>query len=400
MSARQPREGLILLCLWLLLFVTASQFLVMVPILSDIGRALDIPEHLQGTLVSVYGVVSACFSLIAGPISDQVGRRRILLIGSSIMAGALLLHPLAHSFGSLLFMRALAGVASGFLSGASVAYVGDYFPYERRGYANGIIMSGFAAGQILGIPGGTVIAEQYGFAAPFAAFGAILVGVAAMIWAFVPQPDVKLESHVTVGGALRKFAGLLRHSDSLAATITFALMFFSVSSYVTFLPTWLEATYGLNKHQIASMYLVGGVAAVIGNPLSGRASDRFGRRGIVLVACVGLGLLQLFTFEILADPVYAWPLFFAVMTFASMRGSPLQSLVSQLVGPDKRGSLFGLTNATGSLGFASGSALSGLIYTQYGFHACAQLAAASCGLTALVIWRYLVEPKPGVVEQA
>ena len=48
MPARQPREGLILFCLWLLLFVTASQFLVMVPILSDIGRALDIPENLQG----------------------------------------------------------------------------------------------------------------------------------------------------------------------------------------------------------------------------------------------------------------------------------------------------------------------------------------------------------------
>lgn len=396
MTARQPREGLILLCLWLLLFVTASQFLVMVPILSDIGKALNIEESLQGTLVSVYGVVSACFSLIAGPISDQVGRRRILLFGSAIMAVALLLHPLAHSFASLLFMRALAGVASGFLSGASVAYIGDYFPYERRGYANGIIMSGFAAGQILGIPGGTLLAEHYGFAAPFAFFGAILVGVAALIWLFVPQPNVALEAHVTVRGALKKFGGLLGHADSLAATITFALMFFSVSTYVTFLPTWLEETFHVGKHQIASMYLVGGIAAVIGNPLAGRASDSFGRRGIVIVACIGLGLLQLFTTDIMTDPIYAWPLFFAVMTCASMRASPLQSLVSQLVGPDKRGSLFGLTNATGSLGFASGSALSGFVYTRYGFHACSLIAAASAGLTALVIWRFLYEPKVSV----
>lgn len=394
MTARPPREGLILLSLWLLLFVSASQFLVMVPILSDIGRALDIEESLQGTLVSVYGVVSALFSLVAGPISDQIGRRRVLLIGSTIMAGALLLHPLADSFGSLLFMRALTGVASGFLSGASVAYVGDYFPYERRGYANGIIMSGFAAGQILGIPGGTLLAEHMGFAAPFAAFGVLLVCVVGLVWAFVPQPDVALEAHVTVGSALRKFASLLRPGESLAATVTFALMFFSVSTYVTFLPTWLEETYHMNKHQIASMYLVGGIAAVIGNPLSGRASDSLGRRGIVITACIGLGLLQLFTTEILSDPSHAWPLFFAVMTAASMRASPLQSLVSQLVGPDRRGSLFGLTNATGSLGFATGSAMSGFVYTRYGFHACSVIAAGSAGLTALVIWRFLQEPGP------
>ena len=393
MSARTPREALILLSLWLLLFVSASQFLVMVPILSDIGRELDIPESLQGTLVSVYGVVSAMFSLVAGPISDQVGRRRILLYGSAMMAVALLLHPLAHSFQSLLFMRALAGVASGFLSGASVAYIGDYFPYERRGTANGIIMSGFAAGQILGIPGGTLLAEHFGFAAPFATFGLVLLGVVALIWAFVPQPNVALEAHVTVSSALRKFASLLRPGESLAATITFALMFFSVSTYVTFLPTWLEETFHMSKHQIASMYLVGGVAAVIGNPLSGRASDQVGRRGIVITACLGLGLLQLFTPMILSEPSHAWPLFFAVMTCASMRASPLQSLVSQLVGPDRRGSLFGLTNATGSLGFATGSALSGFVYTHFGFSACSSIAAASAAVTALVIWRFLQEPK-------
>ena len=52
------------------------------------------------------------------------------------MAIALSLHGLAQTWQQLLFMRALAGVAGGLLSGSAVSYVGDYFPVERRGWGN------------------------------------------------------------------------------------------------------------------------------------------------------------------------------------------------------------------------------------------------------------------------
>lgn len=397
MSESTRRERLVLLALWLLSFALASQFLVVVPILSDIGRALDIEESLQGTLVSAYGVMAALFSLVAGPVSDRIGRRQVLLLGTGIMAGALLLHPLAHSFHALLAMRALTGVASGFLSGASVAYVGDAFPYERRGWANGVIMSGFAVGQIVGIPGGTLLAEHFGFAAPFTAFGVVLLVNLILLWRFVPQPPVRLEGQLTVGLALGKFGTLFRRSDTLAATLAFALMFFGVSSFITFMPAWLEHDFGADKHQIASLYLAGGVAAVIGNPSSGWLSDRHGRRGIILLSCLGLGVLQVLTTLVMVRFEIAYLLFFLTMIAASMRASPLQSLVSQIVEPERRGTLLGLTNAAGSLGFAAGSALAGLIYTHYGFLHCTLLAAASVFATAALIWRWLPEPRGEVV---
>ncbi len=392
MQRPDRREWLILLSLWLLTFCIASQFLVIVPILSDIGKALDVEESWQGTLVSIYGILSAIFSLIAGPISDRIGRRKVLLIGTAIMSGALLLHPLAHTFPMLLAMRALTGVASGFLSGASVAYVGDYFPYERRGWANGVIMSGFAVGQILGIPGGTVLAGAFGFAAPFVVFGAILAVCLGLVWAFVPQPAVALEARLTVTDALGKFSSLLRHSNTLAATVSSVFMFFSVSSFVTFMPSWLEHTFGISKGQIASMYLVGGLAAVIGNPLAGRLSDIHGRRGIILWACAALATLQVLTTLVMVRFEVAYLLFFLTMASASMRASPLQSMLSQIVEPERRGTLLGLTNAAGSVGFALGAAVSGYVYTHMSFRDCTFMAATTTAITACIIWRYLPEP--------
>ena len=100
-------------------------------------------------------------------VIHKIGRRKILLLGSFFMSLFLLMHSTANTFLSLLFHRAATGMAGGLLSGAAVAYVGDYFPYEKRGWANGWIMSGIALGQIIGVPLGTFSAEELGFKFPF-----------------------------------------------------------------------------------------------------------------------------------------------------------------------------------------------------------------------------------------
>ena len=105
----------------------------------------------------------------------------------------LLMHSMANTFLSLLLLRAASGMAGGVLSGAAVAYVGDYFPYEKRGWANGWVMSGIALGQIIGIPLGTFLAEELGFKFPFVIFGVVMFLNFFLILIFVPQPNVKLQ---------------------------------------------------------------------------------------------------------------------------------------------------------------------------------------------------------------
>ena len=123
---------LILAALWLLMFSSSSQFFIVVPILSIIGEELSIAEGLRGTLITSYAIALAVFSLIIGPISDKIGRRKILLWGSGVMTASLALHLLAFDYTSMLIVRALAGAAGGILTGSCVAYIGDRFP-KREG---------------------------------------------------------------------------------------------------------------------------------------------------------------------------------------------------------------------------------------------------------------------------
>ena len=105
--ATQDRR--ILGTLWLLVFASASQMMTVAPLLSSIGSAFDVPASRLGALITVYAAAVGVFALIAGPISDRVGRRPVLLWGSALMAIALLLHGLAWDFSSLLVFRASDG---------------------------------------------------------------------------------------------------------------------------------------------------------------------------------------------------------------------------------------------------------------------------------------------------
>lgn len=386
------RPGLILFALWLLIFSASSQIIIIAPILPVIGSQLNMPEALQGILVTSYAVMVGIFALIIGPISDKVGRRRILLIGTLSMAIALSLHGLAQTWQQLLFMRALAGVAGGLLSGSAVSYVGDYFPVERRGWATGWIMSGAATGQIVGIPLGTVMAEFFGFRIPFLMFGLTMFATWFLVARYVPQPPVRLNRMpITVSGSIRAYVQLLKRPKILAATGSFFLMFISVGLFIVYFPTWLQNTFDVSGTYIASLFLVGGVANVILGPRAGALSDTIGRKALVMISCLITSLVFAATTFAIVAPWIAYPFIFVVMSLVAMRVSPFQALLTELVTDEKRGSLLSLNAALGQAGLGLGGAVAGVLYTIEGYASNTILSGVTILVTGLIIWRYVPE---------
>ena len=391
--SKSTNTFLILLALWLMVFSASSQVIIVSPILPRIGEALVVEESLLGLLVTVYAVMLSAFALLTGPISDKIGRRRILLYGTGFTAAALLLHGVADTFASLLTVRALAGAGGGMLSGAAVAYVGDYFPYERRGWANGWIMSGIAFGQIIGIPLGTVLADWFDYRVPFLAF-AVTMGVAwLLIRLFVPQPDVARDTErLSVHRAAVNYGRLLLDRTTAAATVVYFLMFFSIGLYVIYLPTWLERSVGISSEQVASLFLVGGIANVLTGPFAGRLSDQIGRKPLIVSSCLGLGVIMVLTTYVVGSIWTAYLFFALAMVMVAARISPLQSLLSALVDARRRGVLMSLAIAIGQLGIGLGAAAAGPAYTAYGYISNTVTGAVAIVVMALLVLWGLPEP--------
>jgi predicted MFS family arabinose efflux permease len=402
-SGLPPRASLVLFALWLMVFASGSQVMLIAPIFPRIREQIDVAEAALGTLVAVDAVMLGLMALVAGPISDRVGRRLILLVGSGLMSAALALHAFAYDYVSLLVVRALAGAAGGVLSGAAVAYVGDYFPYERRGWANGWVMTGMAFGHIIGIPAGTVLAANLGFRIPYLAFSAVMAATFLLVWRVVPQPDVdRSTGRLTVGKALHDYAVLLRNPAILAAVVTFAITFLGNSLFVIYLPTWLEDTVGATPGQVAALFFTGGVANVLSGPRAGRLSDRIGRKRLIVAASVGLAILVFSVTFVVHHVATAFVMFFLVMVLFAARIGPFQALLTQLVPAARRGSLMSVTVGIGQLGFAAGSTLAGFTYARFGFGSSTALSALFLLSTAWIVWRFLPEPalQPLVVPHA
>ena len=385
---------LVIFALWLMVFSASSQVIIVAPILPRIGEALLIPEALQGWLITSYALFLSIFALIIGPISDKFGRRVVLLLGSGSMAIALWFHGVADSFESLLAVRAAAGAAGGMLSGAAVSYVGDYFPYNKRGWANGWVMSGIAFGQIVGIPIGTILADQFGFRGAFLMFAGTMTLTTVLIWFCVPQPDVDRDTErLTVARAIAGYRELLSRRVVAFASATYFLMFFSIGLYVIYLPTWLETTLNVSGTSIASLFLVGGLASVISGPMAGKLSDRTGRKPLILVYCFGLSAVMIVTTYWTTSMWVAYVLFGFAMVMFGLRMSPLQSLMTAIVEERRRGALLSLAVAIGQIGIGIGGAAAGFAYVKWGFISNTATGAVAILGMAWLVHFHLPEPQ-------
>ncbi len=393
-SESRPSPFLVVFALWLLVFSASSQIMIISPILPRIGEELAIREGLLGTLVSAYSLMVGVFALISGPISDRIGRRRILLLGTGIMTLALLLHGLVDGYASFLAVRVFAGIAGGVLSGAAVSYIGDYFPYHKRGWATGWVMSGNAFGQIAGIPLGVILAGSYGFKAPFYVFAVTMAMTFGLLWAKVPQPQVDLHGErLSLAGSIRGYREIMALPGVRAGALAFFMMFLGVSFYVVYLPTWLEMEFQASATDIATLFLVGGVANVLSGPQAGKWSDRVGRKPIILFSCVGLSLVMLLTTVLVRNMTLAYPVFFAVMVLVAMRISPFSALLTALVPDNRRGVLMSFSVALGQVGFAVGGAIAGPLFAGPGYASNTILGAVAVLGMGIIVWLRVPEPK-------
>ena len=270
--------------------------MILSPILPQIGIQLSIPTSALGSLASVYTLMVGSLAIISGPISDKIGRRRILLLGTSLMTFALVMHHFVIGYYSFLAVRVLAGIAGGVLSGSAVAYIGDFFPYNRRGWATGWVMSGMAFGQIAGIPLGTLLSSQYGFKFPFYIFALAMGMTTVLIWFRIPQPEVELtQEPLTIKKSADNYLAMLRQKEIAAAAVAYFMMFLGLSFFLLYLPLWLTESLNATPSVIAAMFTFGGIANVLTGPQAGKLSDRIGRKTIVITSNLGLALVMAFT---------------------------------------------------------------------------------------------------------
>ncbi|WP_319445285.1 MULTISPECIES: MFS transporter [unclassified Mycobacterium] len=127
--------------------------------LPAIGRELGGGLALQQWVIDGYLLALGALILVAGAVSDQYGRLRVLRAGLGIFAGASLLCAVAPTGWVLVAARCLQGVGAAFLVPSSLAMINSRFSDARQASAIGTWTAWTGTAFVVGPPLGGVLVD-------------------------------------------------------------------------------------------------------------------------------------------------------------------------------------------------------------------------------------------------
>lgn len=351
---------------------------------------------------NAYALLLAALILVGGSLGDVLGRKRILMVGIALFAGASLACGLAPSIHFLIAARVVQGIGAALMIPGSLATLAASFDDNQRGQAIGKWSAFSAMTTILGpILGGELahrglwrvvffinlplalislvvlywkVVERQQWKAPAGLDyrGALLgtVGLGSIVYAFTEAPGRGLSHPVIlfslIGGLIFLFLFALvemrvpkpmiplhifRSSIFSGTNVMTLFLYAALYGALLFAPLNLVQIQGYNSALAGRAILPFAGLVVVLSKWAGQLMDRYGPRLLLTVGplIVGLGFALLARPGITAGPADYWftffPAFAAMGVGMGLTIAPLTATVMNSAGPAYVGSASGINNA-------------------------------------------------------
>ncbi len=337
---------------------------LIIPVLPDvIKRFVSDPAQvaeLFGYFIAVYAIMQFIASPLLGGLSDQFGRR-VILLGSLLGASIdYIFMAFAPTLPLLFFGRMVSGLTGASMTVAN-SYIADVSDNTNRSANFGMIGAAFGIGFILGpIIGG--ILGQYGAQVPF--IGAAVLNILNFLFGiFILPESLKLENRRKIEikklNPFTTISKIFKLPGMVYFVLTYALLFLAGNVHPSVWTLYTETKFGWNSIQVGvSLSFVGLVFGLSQSLLTKKFVSKWGENKCLKIGIIfnGLGFL----FYGLATQ--GW-MMYAVMLLSAMQGLSipcLQSLMTKNAAANAQGELQG-----GLVAISSVTAiLSPIIFTQ------------------------------------
>ncbi len=282
----------------LLMSLVALGIDTMLPALAVIGADLGVsnPNHNQ-LIISVIFLGLAIGQVLYGPLSDSVGRKPAIYLGTGIFMLGSLLSLFATSFPMMLMGRLLQGLGIAGPRIVSVALIRDKYEGREMAKVMSFIMTLFIVAPVVAPALGQAIISFSHWRTIFALF--LLLAVIAMIWFALRQPEtLSIEKRMPL--SIERMLSAVREIFSIRVTLGYTLTSGFISglflAFLTTSPQILQEQYELGASfpiYFAFLALSMGVSTFI----NGKIVMRYGMQllchwGVYIL--FGLSLLYLF----------------------------------------------------------------------------------------------------------
>lgn len=244
-----------------------NEFLMM-GILPDISKGLDVPQTMVGNLVSLFAGVYAVCTPIGAAISSRFRRFDIYLVMSLIFLAGNALSGFATGYAMLAFSRLVVALVAGPMVAVAMTFAPQVARKEDRTRFTAWIFSGFSIASVVGVPFGTWVADTFGWRWAFHIVTVITAVLLVVLFLTLPRRSSTMRV-----GFLSQF---LLFTDPRILLGVGCVFFGACATYIfyTYISPVLTRFGGIPERFVSAALVVYGLAALFSNLYSGRLARR------------------------------------------------------------------------------------------------------------------------------
>lgn len=313
------------------------------------GGTLSEASKYSAYLVFMYSLIQFVFSPIIGGLSDQYGRRPVLLISLFGFAVDYIFLALAPSIAWLFVGRAISGITGASFTTAS-AYIADVSTPEKRAQNFGLLGAAFGIGFIIGPALGGILG-QYGSRIPFW----VSAGLTFLNWLYgffvLPEslkPENRRKFDIKRANPIGSLFNLKKYPMILSLVMSLFLVY--VANFAT-QGTWSFYTmekFGWGEREVGlSLGFVGLMVTIVQGGLIRILIPKLGQQRALFLGLI-INALGLFAFSFATQ---TWMMYAIMVPFAlnGLAGPSFQGIISNQVKASEQGELQGALTSLNSI---------------------------------------------------
>lgn len=286
--------------------------------------------------VAVYLLLYGLTQLIAGPISDKIGRAVVLVIGLTVFSISAFLLLTVSSYQGFMIVRAIQGVGGGMLSVLVKLIIRDAYSGRDLTAAFSILEASSSITPALAPFLGGLIISQWGWRGNFLAVAlwSLCAGLISL-WSYKQFSILRSKSDVTIIGSFKTYISIVKNRYFQVGGSILLLVYSTILVFLSYSPLLFQRDLLLSAKQYGALMILPAASTAISGYFGTQLSRRLApisqvRIGILMLLAAGLLLIILSRFIGRSGLVVMVP--FMIVAFAAALIFPcIYSLSFQLI---------------------------------------------------------------------
>ncbi len=126
-------------------------------------------------------------AMLLAPVSDLIGRRKVIIISLFLVSASILLTATATTLGEFIVLRFISGIGAGAMLACQATLAAEFSPEKYRVLSVAAVTSGYPLGAMMTSVIAGLIMPDHGWRGMFWFGGVATLAMVAVAWLFVPE---------------------------------------------------------------------------------------------------------------------------------------------------------------------------------------------------------------------